>query len=129
MSIRRFIYAIGISLAALPASGAELVREFSGDTGQTTIEFEVEAPWILDWRLNSDQRHFMAFEIHLVDGVTGLHRGRIFQTKFPGNGVRLFEEGGRFRFRISAAFARYHLKVIELTREEAELYEPAGSRR
>ena len=72
--------------------GADLVREFSGDGAATTAEFEVEAPWILDWRVNSEFQRAMAIEIHLVDSLTGLHRGLILQTKYPGNGVKLFNQ-------------------------------------
>ena len=119
-------YAVLSLLLCLPVSGAELVREFSGEGITTTTEFEVEAPWILDWRVNSDYQRNMAIEVHLVDSLTGLHRGLILQTKYPGNGVKLFNQGGRYKFRVSATFARWHLKVEELTREEAELYTPRG---
>lgn len=118
-------------LAALIALGtgpttlaAELVDEFSGIGAATTVEFEVQAPWILDWRVNSDFQKAMAIEIHLVDGVTGFHKGLILQTKYAGNGVRLFNQSGRYRFRVSATLARWNLRIEELTRAEAERYTP-----
>lgn len=106
------------------AGAAELVKEFSGTGATTTAEFEVQAPWILDWRVNSDYQQSMAIEVHLVDGATGFHKGLILQTKYAGNGVRLFNESGRFRFRISATLARWNLRVERLSREEAKLYTP-----
>lgn len=106
------------------AGSAELVKSFSGSGSSTTAEFEVQAPWILDWRVNSEYRKTMAVEIHLVDSLTGFHRGRILRTKMAGNGVRLFQQSGRFRFRVSATLSEWSLKVEELSPEEVELYTP-----
>lgn len=106
------------------AGSAELVRQFTGSASTTTVEFEVKAPWVLDWRVNSEYRKTMAVEVHLVDSLTGIHRGRVLRTKYAGNGVRLFNESGRFKFRISSTLTDWDLKVQELTREEAELYTP-----
>jgi hypothetical protein len=113
-------------LLSLAAGSKEQVSQFTGSGGATTAEFEVQAPWILDWRVNSDFQGSMAIEISLVDGSTGFHKGLILQTKRPGNGVKLFRESGRYRFRISSTLARWDLKVEELSREEAELYTPRG---
>lgn len=125
----RLLILLLLACAAIPAAAAELVREFSGTAGETTTEFEVEAPWILDWRVNSDYRPSMAIEVHLVDGVTGLHRGLLFKIIYPDpydilNGVKMFDQGGRYRFRVSSTFAKWNLKVIELTEEEAAQYTP-----
>ena len=125
-TMKQTLYAISIALMTLPVSGAELVREFSGKGIATTAEFEVTAPWVLNWRVNSDYQKNMAIEIHLVDSLTRLHRGLVLQTKFPGNGIKLFRQGGRYKFRVSSTFARWNLKIEELTREEAELYTPRG---
>ena len=127
--IFRLLTLLVLCIAAIPADAAELVREFSGTEGVTTTEFEVEAPWILDWRVNSDYRPSMAIEVHLVDGVTALHKGLLFKIIYPDpydilNGVKLFDQGGRYRFRVSSTFAKWNLKVIELTEEEAALYTP-----
>ena len=121
---KRIIYALIGILAALPVTGAQVVREFSGQGARTTSEFEVQAPWILDWRVNSEYQKAMAIEIHLVDGVTGFQEGLILKTKYPGNGVRMFNESGRFKLRISATLSRWNLRIEELTPEEAELYTP-----
>jgi len=123
---RKLLFCTLLTLIALPAAAAELVREFSGRGATTTAEFEVEAPWILDWRVNSEYQKSMAIEVHLVDGASGFHKGLILQTKYPGNGVRLFNESGRFRFRISATLSQWTLRVEELSEEELELYTPAN---
>jgi hypothetical protein len=120
---------LAIAMAALlagHASGKEPVAEFSGasTTGTMTHEFKVEAPWIVDWRVYSLLQDSMAVEIALLEGPLNLFKGKIAKTKRPDNGVRLFHESGTFRFRISAGFARWHLKVEELTPAEAALYTP-----
>jgi len=123
---RKLITALLGLLLAATAGSKQLVTEFSGSgsMSRTTREFEVQAPWIVDWRVNSDFQGSMAIEISLVDGPTSFHRGLILQTKRPGTGVKLFNESGSYRFRISSTLSRWHLKVEELTREEAELYTP-----
>lgn len=113
---------VAAAFLAMPASSANLVREYSGSGISTTTEFEVQAPWLLEWRVNSDYQRNMAIEVHLVDSLTGLHRGLVLQTKFPGNGAKLFSQSGRYKFRVSSTLARWNLKISELTREEAEEY-------
>ncbi len=125
--VRRVLFII-VSVAfcagGLTASAKTLVREFSGTGTATTAEFEVRAPWILDWRVNSDYQGSLAIEVALVDANTGFQAGMILQTKRPGNGVRLFNKGGKYRLRVSSTLARWQLKVEQLTAAEAELYKP-----
>jgi len=118
------LLAFAFCVTGLTASGKVLVREFSGTGMGTTAEFEVRAPWILDWRVNSDYQRSLAVEVALVDATTGFHDGLILQTKRAGNGVRLFNKSGRYRFRVSSTLARWNLKVEQLTAAEAELYKP-----
>ncbi|NND43995.1 MAG: hypothetical protein HKN58_01635 [Xanthomonadales bacterium] len=106
------------------ATAAETVREFRGSRSTTTVEFEVRAPWILDWRTITDYPGQMAVDISLVDARTGAFEGSVLKTKWPGNGVRLFEQGGRYQFKIVSNLAEWRLKVQQITREEAEQYTP-----
>jgi hypothetical protein len=119
---------IAISLALLAmsavATAEETVVEFSGTGNRTTAEFQVDAPWILDWIINSDYDKMVSFDLDLVDGKTGVLVGNILRAKALGNGVRMFNTSGTYRFRINASFIRWNLKVKELTPEEAELYTP-----
>ena len=60
---------------------------------------------------------------HLLEGrPTGIHHGTVVSTQFVGDGVRLFDEGGKFQFRIDATLANWTLRVEQLSREEAKLY-------
>ena len=48
----------------------------------------------------------------------------ILHTKRPGNGVKLFNSSGRFKLRIDSTLARWTVKIIQITPEEAEQYTP-----
>lgn len=113
---------LGLSLNV--AISEELIAEYQGSGNRTTTEFTVEAPWILDWRINSDYNKMISFDLDLVDGTTGVLIGNIKSAKSLGNGVRLFNSGGKYRFRVNGSFVRWHLKIKELTPAEAALYTP-----
>jgi hypothetical protein len=117
-----------LALAALPALASDVVEEFSGTNSMMTSVFTVESPWILDWRLNGDYDALIALDITLIEAQTGKHLGRVLHTKYKGNGVKLFNEGGRFQLRVSASLARWNIKIEQLTEEEAELYTPRRQR-
>lgn len=108
------------------AQAAELVRQFSGDRSTQTVEFEVEAPWLIDWRVNSDFPSSMGISVVLLN-ANGAYEGLVLKTKSPGNGVRLVEQGGRYSFKVDATVAKWTLKVEQLTAAEAELYTPRTS--
>ena len=118
-----------LTLAALPALASDVVKEFSGTGNMVTSVFTVESPWILDWRLNGDYEALIALDITLVEARTGKHVGRVLHTKYRGNGVKLFDEGGTYQLRVSATLARWNIKIEQLTDEEAELYTPRGQRK
>jgi len=122
--LARRVAALMLVLAAVSASAEELVVEFNGSGNRTTAEFNVQGPWILDWRINSDYTRMLSFDLDLIDGRSGVLKGSILRTKRLGNGVRLFNESGSYRFRINGSFIDWHLKVKKLTPAEAELYTP-----
>ena len=116
--------ALFLLLSGANAAAENLIAEFQGSGNRNTMSFEVEAPWILDWRINSDYDKMISFDLDLVDGTTGVLEGNILRAKALGNGVRMFNTSGKYRFRVNASFIRWHLKVIELTPEEAARYTP-----
>ena len=121
----RLLAACALILLVAPlAHGAELVAEFKGDRSKQTGEFEVDAPWILDWRVTGEYAREMGIDVSLIEAGTYVHQGNVLKTKNPGNGVRLFNEGGKFFFRVDSTLSGWTLKVEQLTREEAELYTP-----
>lgn len=106
------------------ALSQELVTQFQGSNNTTTTEFAVQAPWILNWRVTGNYNRSVGFELMLLDGKTRMHKGVILRLKRTGNGVKLFNESGTFRFRVSSGLANWHLKVEEISEEEAKLYTP-----
>ena len=123
-TMRRLAAAAFLALLVSSTQGAQLVREFRGTNNGMTPAFTVEAPWILDWRLDGDYDQLVALDVTLVEAKTGRHIGQILHTKRKGNGVRLFKQGGTYQLRVSGSLARWTLKVQQLTPEEAELYTP-----
>ena len=114
-------------LLASPFAQAErIVKEFSGSENTTTAIFVVESPWLLDWRLDADYENFVALEISLVEAHGGRHVGRVLRTQRKGNGIKLFRESGIYQLRISTTLARWRVKIIQISDEEAELYTSRG---
>ncbi|MCF6225243.1 MAG: hypothetical protein L3J22_02925 [Xanthomonadales bacterium] len=102
----------------------ELIREFKGTKSQTTAEFEVKAPWILDWRAKGDYPGSMALQISLVKSPSGEYMGKISKTNWISNGVRLFDQSGKFRLQVHSSLADWTLRIEELSDEEAKTYTP-----
>ncbi len=125
--MNRFLYKLMVVVTlccfAGSASSKELIREFKGSESKTTAEFEVEAPWIVDWRTNGDYPGQMAVEINLLTPA-GEYLGKIAMTKYVDNGVRLFNESGRYVLQVDSSLASWTLRVEQLTRAEAETYTP-----
>jgi len=104
--------------------GKDLVRKFTGSRSTETVEFEVRAPWLLDWWVNGEYPQMLGLEVSLIDARTGQHAGYVLKTKHQGTGVRLFNQGGVYRLKVDATMANWILKVEQLTRKEAEQYTP-----
>jgi hypothetical protein len=125
--MHRFLFGIAVLVIlccfADDAYGAELIREFTGSGSKTTAEFEVRAPWIVDWRTRGDYPGQMAVEVNLLT-PSGEYVGQVALTKYVDNGVRLMDEGGSYVLQINSSLAEWTLRVEQLTREEAKLYTP-----
>jgi hypothetical protein len=124
----RLIIFLGCYCISGIAISQEVVAYFHGNSNTTTTEFKVQGPWILNWRVTGNYNRSIGFEVMLLDGKTRMHKGVVLRLKRTGNGVKLFNESGSFRFRVSAGLANWHLKVEQISEEEAELYTPRGGR-
>jgi len=126
--IKRLIAGLILVVSCTTASGERLIAEFNGSGNRTTATFIVSAPWILDWRLNSEFDKMISFDLDLLDGNTGVLKGSVLVRKSLGpgleDGVRLFNTSGKFRFRVNGSLVEWYLKVKQLTPAEAELYTP-----
>ena len=118
--------ALFLILLLLTASvGAEsTIKEFRGKGNTTTSIFNVESPWLLDWRLDGDYDALIALDITLIDARNDRHLGRVLFTKHKGNGVRLFKDSGRYKLRISSTLADWTVKIKQISDDEAKLYTP-----
>ncbi len=120
----RLILIAVLLLGSALANSAELVREFSGRQSTTTQTFEVDGPWLLDWRLDGDYDNMIALDITLVEARTGRHLGKVLHTKRKGNGLKLFNEPGSYQLRISSTLGRWRVKIQSITEEEVQRYTP-----
>jgi hypothetical protein len=120
----KIIVFAALACFAANASSKELVVEFKGSGNKTTAEFEVRAPWIVDWRTTGDYPGSMAMQVSLISSVSGEFQGVIAQTKWVDNGVKLFSESGRYRLQVNASLVNWTFRIEELTRQEAETYIP-----
>lgn len=126
--MKRFPVSLAVFVAVFcfssVTSAKELIREFKGSSSKTTADFEVVAPWIVDWRANGDYPGQMAMNVNLLNAKTGEYVGKIVTTKYVSNGVRLFNEGGTYRFQVNSSLVNWTLRVEQLTQAEAETYKP-----
>ncbi len=106
------------------ANSKELIRVFKGSESRTTAEFTVKAPWIVDWMTTGDYPGTMGLQVDLVSSPGGEYVGKIVMTKWVDNGVRLLNEGGRFRLQVNSNLINWTLRIEQLSRKEAEAYTP-----
>ena len=124
--MRKTAIFVSLLLAGQLAIAGETVKVFTGEESTTTAMFTVEAPWILDWRVDADYEMLVALDITLVEARGGRHVGRVLHTKRKGNGVKMFDQSGTFQLRVSSTLARWRIKIEQLSAAEAELYTPRG---
>ena len=104
---------------------------FTGQASKITEEFEVQGPWLLRWRFGSSFPDEAGLEVSLLNAKTGLSEGIVLKDKSVGTGLRLFEKGGRYQFRVSATLADWLLRVEPITDDEARTLihvTPSGSK-
>ena len=119
-----FLIAAILGVFPVTANSKELIKEFKGSESRTTLEFEVEAPWIIDWMTTGDYPGTMAVDVHLLSSPGGQYIGKVMSTKWIDNGVRLFDDSGRYRLQVDSNLVNWTLKVEQLTQQEAESYLP-----
>lgn len=121
---RSIIFSFFLLLAAT-AGSAGVVQEFSGTSSVTTADFEVDAPWILDWRVNGDFPAMLGLQVTLINAKNGTHVGQVVKVSDrAADGVSLFNQGGRYRIRVDSTLARWNIKIEEISKDEAKLYTP-----
>ncbi len=120
----RLVVLLVLCCFVVSTQARQRVAEFQGSSDKTTAEFEVTAPWILDWLVASEFQRSLGLQVNLVDARSGEYLGKAVSTKWISNGVRLFNISGRFRFEVDADLANWRLRIEALSRAEAETYQP-----
>jgi hypothetical protein len=118
------VFCVTLCCYVADADSKSLVRKFSGSGSTTTAEFEVRDPWLMDWRVTGEFIQQVGIDVSLVNAKTGASEGTVLKVKWAGNGVRLFDQSGRFYFRVNSTMTNWTLKVEQLSQKEAELYKP-----
>ena len=124
MNIIRLVALTVLFCFASSADSKELIKEFKGSANTVTAEFNVRAPWIADWRSSGDYPGSMGLQVDLVSSPGGEYMGKIVSTKWIDNGVRLFNESGRYRLQVNANLVNWTVRIEQLNRLEAEAYKP-----
>jgi len=122
--VRTILVLAALIVTAQSASAKELVVDFTSPATGPTREFKVQGPWLLDWLVVGEPASYDAVDISLYNAETGAFEGDVLKAQNPGNGVRLFKESGRFYFQVNASMMNWHLKVYQLTADEAKQYKP-----
>jgi hypothetical protein len=123
--INRFTALLLFLVIAGNAGSTGVVREFSGTSSMTTADFEVDAPWILDWRVNGDFPAMLGLQVTLINAKNGSHVGQVVKVSDrAADGVSLFQQGGRYRIRVDSTLARWSIRIQEISKDDAKLYTP-----
>ena len=107
-----------------PAAHAkELVQQFSGDVSADTPEFEVLAPWIVEWRITGEPNPMAAADISLMNADTGTMAGQVLRTGRASERGKLFKQSGHYYFHVKSSKMHWALHVLEVSPKEARQYE------
>jgi hypothetical protein len=114
--------AVMLGAVVQDAAAEDVVARFAGSTSGNTREFEVRAPWLMEWLVSGEAAQYEVIEISLVDAKTGTYRGIAVKSKTAGEGLRLFDDGGRYYFRVNSSMMKWRINVIQLSEQEARRY-------
>ena len=114
--MNRLLFSIVVFVAlccfSMVAVSKERIVEFTGSESKNTAEFEVEAPWIVDWRTMGDYPGQMAVQIDLSPEVQAGSPIRIgYAFEFPTGGVADYAPFGSHEILIRYDFS-YKLRSV-----------------
>ncbi|MGI9263240.1 MAG: hypothetical protein ACR2QR_14435, partial [Woeseiaceae bacterium] len=98
---------------------AEEMRRLTGQDSAIPAAFEVDGPWILEWRTRSEFPKSASFEMRLRDAATGDHLGMITAIKGLGKGQKLFDESGKFQLVIVATGSEWDILIRQVSAPRA----------
>lgn len=101
----------------LPAIAGEERLTGSGDGRPPAVT--VKGPWLAEWSTTSEYPQLATIEIRLYDADNDEYLGKLAELKGTGNGVRLFESPGTYRFVIIGKFVDWDIRIYEVDAERA----------
>ena len=91
----------------------------TGSDNGRTVPFTVDGPWLAEWTTTSEQPSLASIEIRLYDADRGEYLGDVVEMKGTGNGVKLFENPGRYEFVIVGTFVSWDIRLEGVDPERA----------
>ena len=118
---------IGVTMLCLCLSlsvashAQDVAARFSGSGPQSTASFNVEGPWLLNWRVGSDYPTTTYLEIHLYDAQTNRLAGIALRHTGVGSGQRLIREGGEYHIAVVGSGIDWAIEIEQAPEAVAEL--------
>jgi len=116
---------IALLVAPLAAVGAEPetpIAKFSGNDNEQTAAFDVKAPWLLDYEVDSEFPDLATTTIRLED-ATDQTIGTVAAFRGTGHGLKLFRKSGRYRLNITGETTNWRIEILEISEAWAKRLE------
>ncbi len=123
--LQRLCFLTVFFVAPLTVAAAETdvpIAKFSGHNSEQTAEFDVKAPWLVDFEVNSEFPDLATTVIRLEDdsdqtlGTAAAFRG-------TGRGLKLFRTSGRYRLDITSETTDWRIEISEISETWAKRLE------
>lgn len=109
-----------LAMSCAMAAIAEPPRfTFTGSGTGLTPEFEMDAPWLIDWRADSEFPRVTTIEFRLQDARSGQLLGIINQAEGSARGLKLLDDVGRFRVQVNAEDVSWKIDIMQVSGERA----------
>jgi len=119
-----FVIACLVATVFAAIAGAEPGSvKFSGHDSSTTKDFEVRAPWLLDWQVKSEFPELATFVLRLEDAASGQLLGIVTDFAGTGRGLKLFRKSGSFRLETIGQNADWSVEITEISEAWADRLE------
>lgn len=115
------VLCLALGLTATVAGGQEVVARFSGSGPSSTESFQVEGPWLLNWRVSSGSPMLTHLELHLYDAQTDRLAGVALRHTGVGSGQRLIREGGEYHIAVVGTGIDWAIEIEEAPEAVADL--------
>ena len=115
--LQRLYFSIVFLVAPLTVASAETdvpIAKFSGHNSEQTVEFDVKAPWLVDFEVNSEFPDLATTVIRLED-TSDQTIGTVAGFRGTGRGLKLFRTSGRYRLDIASETTEWRIEITEIS--------------